>query len=90
MCRSIKTLFNFEPSATDTEIKEASLQFVRKLSGFQRPSKSNEDAFNLAIDKVADDVKILLNSLITDATPHNRDVEAKRAHDRVLKRFTKE
>ncbi|CAN5197947.1 DUF2277 domain-containing protein [soil metagenome] len=87
MCRNIKTLFNFDPPATDTEIREASLQFVRKLSGFQHPSKSNETAFNDAVEKVTDDIKVLLDSLTTNALPHNREVEAERAHARALKRF---
>ncbi|MDQ5981546.1 MAG: hypothetical protein QG570_295 [Patescibacteria group bacterium] len=89
MCRNIKTLFNFDPPATDAEVREASLQFVRKLSGFHNPSKVNEDAFNDAVEKVANDAKILLNSLTTNATPHNREVEAKRAHELALKRFGK-
>lgn len=89
MCRNIKTLFNFDPPATDVEIREASLQFVRKLSGFRIPSKVNEEAFNKAVEKVAKDAKMLLDSLITNATPHNREVEAKRAHERALKRFGK-
>lgn len=87
MCRNIKTLFNFDPPVTDAEIREASLQFVRKLSGFRQPSKVNEIAFNNAVEKVANDAKILLNSLTTDALPHNRDIEAKKAHARALKRF---
>ncbi len=90
MCRNIKTLFNFDPPATDAEVREASLQFVRKLSGFHQPSKVNEDAFNDAVEKVANDAKILLKSLTTNANPHNREVEAKRAHERALKRFGKE
>lgn len=89
MCRNIKTLFNFYPPATDAEVREASLQFVRKLSGFQHPSKANEDAFNAAVEKVAHDAQTLLGSLTTSAAPHNREVEAKRAHARALKRFPK-
>ena len=80
MCRNIKTLYNFDPPATDAEVREASLQFVRKLSGFQHPSKANEHAFNVAVEKVTSDIKILLHSLNTNAIPHNREVEAKRAH----------
>lgn len=87
MCRNIKTLFNFDPPATDTEIQEASLQFVRKLSGFHHPSKANEAAFNIAVEKVVKDAKILLDTLTTNAMPHNREIEAKRAHERALKRF---
>jgi len=89
MCRNIKTLFNFDPPATDSEIREASLQFVRKLTGFRNPSKANEIAFNEAVEKVTNQGKILLKSLTTNAIPHNREVEAKRAHDRALKRFAK-
>jgi hypothetical protein len=89
MCRNIKTLYNFDPPATDNEIREASLQFVRKLSGFQHPSKANETAFNAAVEKVASDAKALLGSLTTHAEPHNREVEAQRAHARALKRFGK-
>jgi hypothetical protein len=87
MCRNIKPLFNFDPPATDEEIKAASLQFVRKLSGFQKPSHVNEQAFNDAIEKVAADAKILLQSLETDAKPKVREVEAKRAQARSAKRF---
>ncbi len=87
MCRNIKTLFNFDPPATDEEIHEASLQFVRKLSGFHHPSHVNEKAFNQAIEQVAHDAKTLLDSLTTDAHPHNRQEEAQRAHARAIKRF---
>ncbi len=89
MCRNIKTLFNFSPPATQEEIHEASLQFVRKLSGFTKPSQINEQAFNLAVEKVALDAKKLLDCLETEAKPHNREEEAKRAHERALKRFGK-
>lgn len=87
MCRNIKTLFNFDPPATDEEIRAASLQFVRKLSGFHEPSKANEAAFNKAIDDVAVVAKELLQSLVTSAQPHNREEEAAKAHERALKRF---
>jgi hypothetical protein len=87
MCRNIKTLFNFDPPPTNEAIRKASLQFVRKLSGFHQPSKANEQAFNLAVEKVAADAKVLLSSLVTDAKPRNREEEARRAHERVLKRF---
>lgn len=87
MCRNIKTLFNLDPPATDEEIRAASLQFVRKLSGFHEPSKANEVAFNQAIDEVAVAAKKLLQSLTTHAEPHNREVEAVKAHERALKRF---
>ncbi len=89
MCRNIKTLFNFDPPATEEEIHEASLQFVRKLSGFTKPSQVNEEAFNKAVDKVAVDAKNLLDALMTEAKPHNREIEAKKAHARALKRFGK-
>lgn len=81
MCRSIKPLFNFSPSATDQEIKEAAIQFVRKISGFRKPSKINELAFNNAVEKITADIKTLLNSLYTDAQPKERE--------RSLKRFDK-
>lgn len=87
MCRNIKTLFNFDPPATEEEIRAASLQFVRKLSGFHEPSQANEAAFNKAIDDVAIAAKELLNSLVTNAHPHNREEEAAKAHERALKRF---
>jgi hypothetical protein len=87
MCRNIKPLFNFSPKASDEEIKEASLQFVRKLSGFSKPSKINEAAFDSAVEKIAEDAKILLNSLTTDAKPRDREVEAQKARQRSLKRF---
>jgi hypothetical protein len=87
MCRNIKTLFNFNPPATEEEIKAASLQFVRKLSGFHEPSVANEAVFNEAIEEVAVVAQKLLNTLTTQAEPHNRDVEAAKAHARALKRF---
>ncbi len=87
MCRNIKSLFNFDPPATDEEIRDASLQFVRKLSGFTRPSKVNEEAFNRAIEEVTTVTQNLLVSLKTNADPHDREVEAARAHERAVKRF---
>lgn len=87
MCRNIKTLFNFDPPATDEEIRDASEQFVRKLSGFTKPSKVNEEAFNAAVEKVAGDARNLLDSLVTNAEPRDRVIEAKRAHERAVKRF---
>jgi hypothetical protein len=87
MCRSIKTLHNFKPPATDEEIHASSLQFVRKLSGFNRPSKANEAAFNRAIDKVARAAHELLESLVTTAPPRDRDVEASKARARAAERF---
>ena len=87
MCRNIKTLFNFDPPATDEEIREASLQFVRKLSGFNKPSKANEVAFNVAIEEVAAAARNLLDSLVTNAGPRDREVEAARANARAAQRF---
>jgi hypothetical protein len=87
MCRNIRTLFNFDPPATDEEIRAASLQFVRKLSGFNAPSKANEDAFNEAIDEVAAIARRLIDSLETSAPPKNRDVEAAKARERAAVRF---
>ncbi|MGE0663939.1 MAG: DUF2277 domain-containing protein [Hyphomonadaceae bacterium] len=87
MCRNIKTLFNFDPPATDEEIRAASLQFVRKLSGYNAPSKANETVFNAAIDEVFDAAKRLLTSLETAAPPKDRDVEAAKAKARAAERF---
>ncbi|NHN30487.1 DUF2277 domain-containing protein [Paenibacillus agricola] len=87
MCRNIKTLFNFEPTATDEEVQAASLQFVRKLSGFTQPSKANEAAFNRAIEEVALVARTLLDSLVTNADPRNREVEIERARIKSVKRF---
>jgi hypothetical protein len=87
MCRSIKTLFNFEPPVTDDEIRAAALQFVRKLSGFSKPSKANEAAFLAAIEEVADASTRLLRSLATNAPPRNRDEEAAKAKARSAARF---
>ena len=87
MCRNIKTLFNFEPPATDEEIQGASLQFVRKLSGFNKPSKANEAAFNRAVGEVAAVARSLLDSLVTNAAPRDRAVEAARARSRAAARF---
>ena len=80
VCRSIKTLFNFEPPASDEEIRAASLQFVRKLSGFTRPSRANEEAFERAVEEVASVARDLLGSLVTNAEPRDRQLEAQRAH----------
>lgn len=87
MCRNIKTLFNFDPPATEEEIRAASLQFVRKLSGLHEPSKANEAAFNQAVDAVAVVAQELLMSLTTQAEPHNREIEAAKARARAAKRF---
>jgi hypothetical protein len=87
MCRNIKTLHNFEPPATEDEIRASSLQFVRKLSGFARPSKANERAFNRAVDQIAQAAHELLDTLTTNAPPRDRDVEASRARIRSQERF---
>ena len=87
MCRSIKTLFNFKPPATHEEIRAASLQFVRKLSGFNKPSKANEAAFDRAVEQVAAIAHELLHSLQTTAEPRDREVEAARARARAAERF---
>ncbi|MEY2561576.1 MAG: hypothetical protein QOG51_1991 [Verrucomicrobiota bacterium] len=87
MCRNIKTLHNFAPPATEDEIRASSLQFVRKLSGFTKPSKANEDAFNRAVDGVTNVSRELLHSLQTNAPPRDREVEAVKARVRSAKRF---
>jgi hypothetical protein len=87
MCRNIKTLFNFDPPATDEEIKAASLQFVRKLSGFTKPSKANEQAFNEAIDEVSAAARRLIDSLVTSAGPRNREAVAALLKARSAERF---
>jgi hypothetical protein len=89
MCRSIKTLFNFEPPVTDDEIRAASLQFVRKLSGFNAPSKANEAVFNSAVDEIAAVSRKLLRSLATTAPPRNREEEAAKARARAVIRFAR-
>ena len=87
MCRNIKTLFNFEPPATDEEIRAAAVQFVRKLSGFNKPSQANEAAFNQAVDDVAAAARVLMASLSTTAQPRDREVEANKARERSRLRF---
>ncbi len=87
MCRNIKTLHNFKPPATDEEIRASSIQFVRKLSGFTRPSKANELAFSRAVDRVAQAAQELLHSLVTNAPPRDREVEASKARARAADRF---
>lgn len=87
MCRNIKTLFNFEPPATDDEIRAASVQFVRKLSGFAKPSQANQAAFDKAIDEVALAAMALIGSLVTNAEPRDRQIEARRAQARNAMRF---
>jgi hypothetical protein len=87
MCRNIKTLFNFDPPATDEEIHAAAIQYVRKVTGYNKTSKANEDAFNHAVNEVARITKNLLDTLETSAEPRNREVEAERARVRAAKRF---
>jgi hypothetical protein len=87
MCRAIKTLHNFTPPATDAEVRASSLQFVRKLSGFTRPSRANEPAFSRAVDQVTQAARELLDSLVTTAPPRDRDVEASKARARSADRF---
>jgi hypothetical protein len=89
MCRNIKTLFNFEPPASELEIRDASLQFVRKLSGFSVPSKANEAAFERAVVEVADSARRLIRSMVTNAEPKNREVEAVKARERSAQRFSR-
>jgi hypothetical protein len=87
MCRNIRTLFNFEPPATDDEIRASALQFVRKLSGFAKPSRANEAAFNQAVDEVTAVARRLLRSLETGSPARNREVEAMKARERARERF---
>ncbi len=87
MCRNIKTLHNFKPPATEDEVRASSLQFVRKLSGFTKPSKQNEVAFNRAVEQVAQAARELLDSLVTNAPPRDREVEAAKARARTSERF---
>ena len=87
MCRNIRTLFNFEPPATEEEIRAASLQFVRKLSGFNRPSRANEAVWDRAVEEVASAARALIGSLVTTADPRDRAVEAARARARAAERF---
>jgi hypothetical protein len=87
MCRNIRTLFNFEPPASDAEIRASALQFVRKLSGFARPSRANEAAFNVAVEEVAAAARRLLASLATNQPTRDRDVEAEKARARAVERF---
>ncbi len=89
MCRNIKTLYNFDPPATNEEIQAASLQFVRKLTGFTQPSGANETEFNQAAGQISLIASKLLSSLVTATDPRNREVEAEKAHKRALKRFGK-
>ena len=87
MCRNIKVLHNFKPPATEEEIRASSLQFVRKLSGFTKPSKTNEEVFNRAVEQVTQVAKELLDSLVTNAPPRDREVEAAKARARAQERF---
>lgn len=88
MCRNIKTLYNFKPPATDAEIRASALQFVRKLSGFARPSKANEAVFDRAVDRVAEAAHELLDALVTTAPPRDRETEAAKARARAAERFS--
>jgi hypothetical protein len=87
MCRNIKTLYNFEPPATEEEIRAAALQFVRKISGFTKPSATNKEAFDRAVGEIAETSSTLLGSLVTGALPRNREIESSRAHARAVRRF---
>jgi hypothetical protein len=87
MCRNIHTLFNYEPPATTEEVRDASLQYVRKISGSTKPSRANEAAFTLAVDEIAAATQKLIDSLVTSAAPRDREVEAERARERAAKRF---
>jgi hypothetical protein len=87
MCRNIHTLFNYEPPATEHEVRDAALQYVRKISGFNKPSRANEQAFAIAVDEVAATTQRLIDSLVTSAAPKDREVEAARARARAEKRF---
>lgn len=87
MCRNIKTLYNFEPHATNDEVNAAALQYVRKISGFQKPSAANEAVFNKAVEDIAHASYHLLEDLVTNAEPRNREVEAAKAHARAVQRF---
>lgn len=87
MCRNIKTLYNFEPPATDDEVQASALQFVRKLSGMNKPSRANEEAFDLAVERVAAAAQEMLNSLVTSAPPKDRETEARLARERSARRF---
>ena len=87
MCRNIRTLYNFEPPASESEVQDASLQYVRKLSGFRKPSKANQESFDRAVDEIAVATQRLLDSLTTEAAPRDREVEAAKARARSAKRF---
>jgi hypothetical protein len=88
MCRNIKPLFNFEPPVTDGEIRNASLQFVRKISGFTKPSKANEEAFEMAVEQISGAAHTLLASLVTNGSPRNREVETAKARVKAARRYS--
>ena len=90
MCRNIETLFNFEPPAMDDEVRQASIQFVRKLSGFTKPSKANEAAFETAVDEITHSARALLAALVTNGAPRHREVEAAKARAKAALRFGRE
>jgi hypothetical protein len=90
MCRNIKTLANFDPPATDDEVRASALQFVRKLSGTSKPSRTNEAAFNRAVDEVTESARRLIESLVTTAPPRDRATEAQKGRERSLKRFPRQ
>jgi hypothetical protein len=87
MCRNIRPLFNFDPPASDDEIRASALQFVRKISGYTKPSQANEDAFDRAVEEVSDAARRLVDSLVTNAPPKDREVEAVKARERAAKRY---
>lgn len=87
MCRNIRVLYNFDPPATEAEVRDAALQYVRKISGYAKPSVANEQAFNRAVDEVAEASRRLLGTLVTSAPPRNREAELEKAHQRALERF---
>lgn len=87
MCRNIKTLYNFDPPATTDEVNASALQFVRKLSGFNKPSKANEEVFELALERVSAAAQEMLNTLVTNAPPRDREIEAARAKERAAERY---
>lgn len=87
MCRNIRTLFNFEPAATDAEVRASALQYVRKLSGYTKPTQANEAAFNVAVEEVAAATRRLLDSLVTNAAPKDRETEAVKARERAARRY---
>jgi hypothetical protein len=87
MCRNIRTLYNFDPPATDAEVRAAALQFVRKVSGFNKPSQANAAAFDRAVDRVTLAARTLLDSLVTQAPPRDREIEAAKARERAVRRF---